>query len=680
MGCRLNEAFSCFTSTILKIRDKYSPLQTKTVGIQKTSLDPWISRSIQKSIEKKNKLYNKWTVGCKSKTSDDYKHYKAYRNTLQRVIRFARKKFYTDRIQKFKGETKTLWSILNGLLKRKKSHELTREMIVNGIETDSAKTIANAFVKHYGEIGCKLAEKLNRPVDNPITQQNKKLQNFSFHAITEAQVLRTVQDLKNKTSSGIDGISNKFLKKIIHSIVKPYTMLINRSIFLGTFPTIFKKAVITPLYKGKEKNLIQNYRSISLLPVMSKILEKVVKDQVVAFFSKNRLLFEGQYGFHEGQSTSDALMDLVGNLIENFEKGLISITVQLDMSKAFDCLDHCKFLDSLKYYGFENVLPWFKTYLREREIAVKYDGIISDSHKLDIGTPQGSVLGPLYYILQINDFHKSLRYSSMMVYADDTTILISGCNMKCLLTKLETDLNNLYKCYCYYGLTVNLEKTNYLIFNYRQRDSVLLYMGDHLLQQEHHTKLLGLYIQNDLKWNTHIDNLCNKLNSAFYHLRANKKVLDRHTKLWLYNTLIESHICYGISLWGPSSQNTTAYTRINKTIMKITTELNISGDVLSLDNLINLYLGKISYRYLNNKILNRICNLFEKRNYNNSYNTRNRTAPSVKKHQTCLYNKSFLCKGPGVWLYLPDDIKSKPHLKLFSKNLKKHYLKSSSQS
>ena len=272
--------------------------------------------------------------------------------------------------------------------------------------------------------------------DKPITDKI-----FRFRMVTTHEVEKIIKKLKNKKSSGIDEMSNLFVKKIYEEILEPLTYLINNSLYTGKFPSNYKIALVKPLYKNKKLTEISNYRPISLLPVLSKILERVVHTQTIIYLENNKLLYEGQYGFRKNRSTTDAVADLVGNIIENFNKGFISIVVLLNMSKAFDCLDPSLFAKIIETYGVKGMEKnWFSDYLSNRHMIVKYEDAVSIKTSVQIGAPQGSILGPLCYIWKTNNAFKSLKYCQMIAYADDTSILISGSNISCLLRKLESNL------------------------------------------------------------------------------------------------------------------------------------------------------------------------------------------------------------------------------------------------
>ena len=599
-GAQDIHAASCkLTENIISAFDRVAPLKICKPRGKLTSTDPWLSNSILKSISYCHKLYKEWKKNGKNKTSADYTKYIEYKRVLQKVKCKAKYLHFKTLINKFRGESKCLWSILNSIIKKKSNSTLTNEMIIDGVNTSSKRIISNSFAKYYGEIGIQLSEKLSKsqPGVNVNNFKEKACdKTFHFFPVSNDDVKKHIMKLKPKTSSGCDGISNVMLKETYEFYITPLTYLINKSLSDAEYPDNYKIATIKPLYKSKNKTELKNYRPISLLPVLSKILEKVVHKQIMSFLNKNNLLYQGQYGFRCKRSTNDALLDIVGNIIENFEKGLITVAIMLDTSKAFDCINHDIFLSRIERYGMRgHVKNWFESYLRNRLIKVNFNGCISEEYTINIGTPQGSVLGPVYYIWYIDSLVRNLRYSALIIYADDTTLLLSGKNIGALVIKCENDLDILYKWFVANGLTINTDKTYYMIYNYILRYEIQIHMGGVILTQTDCTKLLGVWIQNDLKWESHLDMVAKKLAYPSYVLRSNKNIFDKKTIKLLYHSIFESQLLYGLPLWGPPSQNTAPMRRIEKIQSKLLTDLSLDNDVLSIGHLIELACAKISY-------------------------------------------------------------------------------------
>merc|ERR1711884_504712 len=225
-----------------------------------------------------------------------------------------------------------------------------------------------------------------------------------------------------------DGVSSILLKKLCPEINEVLTCIINQSLMTGIFPSSLKIAKISPIYKKEDPHLTDNYRPISLLPVISKIFEKVAFKQVYDYFNENNLLYKSQYGFRKKHSTELAGLEFYDKIINYLENGKLPLAVFLDLSKAFDTIDHEILLSKLRYYGITgNSLLWFKSYLSNRKQYVQFKDSFSSYSMIRTGVPQGSILGPLLFIIYMNDIAHITDKFYFTIYADDTTLIAPIC-------------------------------------------------------------------------------------------------------------------------------------------------------------------------------------------------------------------------------------------------------------
>ena len=232
-----------------------------------------------------------------------------------------------------------------------------------------------------------------------------------------------IDRLKNKSSKGIDGISNNLIKTAKYVFAKPLTLLINQMLYSGIFPEQQKVSKIIPLHKANDKLLLTNYRPIALLPSISKIFEYILLEQLTNHFIKNKLLSPQQYDFRTKHSTELAALNLVDHLTYKLDNGIILINIYIDLSKAFDTLIHRILLDKLSYYGINGVAKnLLQSYLSHRHQVVDFNGSTSDTLEIKTGVPQGSVLGPFLFSVYINDLPSCTDKFNMIMYADDTTL------------------------------------------------------------------------------------------------------------------------------------------------------------------------------------------------------------------------------------------------------------------
>ncbi len=357
--------------------------------------------------------------------------------------------------------------------------------------------------------------------------------------------------MKTKSSSGHDNVNSKLIKSLKSEVKEPISILTNLSIINGIFPTTYKIAQVVPIYKNK--NEINNYRPISLLPTFSKILEKIIHTCIYDFLQQNNILSNSQYGFRPKHSTNDAISELVFDITENLENKSNTLSVFLDLSKAFDTIDHKILLSKLNHYGIRGTtLKWFKSYLEDRTQYVKINNTKSTTKPVTCGVPQGSVLGPLLFIIYTNDLANSLTYTHAILFADDTTIYANSNNLNILYENVQNDLSSLDVWFKTNKLSLNVNKTNYMMFTNNHRPQLnhmnkTLTIGNEEIVKKKHVKFLGVTIDENLKWHEHITSAKNKISKTFYSIKMVKHILPQNILKTLYETLIQPHLEYGIT-------------------------------------------------------------------------------------------------------------------------------------
>ena len=679
----VDDASHELSTEISRALDWYAPVRYFKHKTTFQRREPWYTVGLQTSAVKCLKMYRK--VLHKPKDCDEYVLYKEYRNRYNRLRRAAKIQYYNELISKNRNNSKKLWSTLHEITgKMKNKTEISEEFLINGIRERNGHVISNAFAKYYANIGRSLAERIESKgnINDPITGLIKRVdKNCFLFPTTRKEIEKYILSLKAKNSKGNDDVSNNILKSIYPSIIQALSIIFNKSLSCGQFPGNMKTAIIKPLYKGRSNVEIGNYRPVSLLPVISKVLEKIVNSRLIKFLTKNKVLFEGQYGFRRRRSTSDAILDLTGNILDGFNKGMFTLGLFLDMTKAFDSIKHETLFRKLEVYGVRGIaLNWIKSYLTNRNIQVNYNGTISDKYSIDFGTPQGSVLGPLLYIILANDMPKCLKFCNSVIFADDTTIFVSGKNLKFLYRKLNEDLKRLSNWFNSNLLTLNAEKSNYILF--RTKNKQIDYSGKVMIdgneiRRVSSTKFLGVLLDEYLDWNLHVKTLLNKLAIGNYSLNMCKNMLKTHTKRLLYLSNIQSHINYALSSWGSMlthsnlkkiqvMQNKAVRSLFNLNSRERMKPYYKKAKLLMLEDQIRLSLLNISFRYVNDILPNRIVNLFEVIRHGRQ--TRNQHNLTTPHHTLQIYNNSFLGRAPNYWLRLANDLKDKTNTRAFSKS------------
>ena len=560
-----NNNYNILQNIISSYLDKHFPVKTVRFNKHKHKNNVWITKGIIRSIKFKDKLYK--LTKTTSTNNPSYlvhkQNLKVYKNILKSVIKEAKFKFYESQFQKNAKDIKKTWKVINSVLKSsQKNDDFPSYLNVSNKIVSDQKNIIEAMNSYFTSIGQKIAPESNETFDSfSDFFSNKHNHEFHFEQISENEVLKIINHMQSKDSEDVHGLSTKIIKQISQALYKPITLIINQSFRTGVFPDELKIAKIIPIYKGNESNIneVNNYRPISILPVLSKIFEKIVFNQLYNYFSEQNLFFMSQYGFRRDHSTEFATLELTNRIHEHLNNGLNPITVYMDLSKAFDTINHKILLTKLKHYGIANTeIQWFTNYLTNRFQYVTHNNIKSSLKEITTGVPQGSILGPLLFIIYINDL-PSVTDLNIIQYADDTCLLIpfkhtlNQNKLQSASNQINNKLNTIHKWLAANKLSLNINKTKCTIFHYKQKmlDTFPNIQINNLpLNFVHHYKFLGIMIDDTLTWDTHINYLSNKLSKVNALLSKLKHFFPKKTLLTIYNSLFLSNINYGITSWG----------------------------------------------------------------------------------------------------------------------------------
>ena len=684
-----DDSYSFLVNEITASVEKHAPMRKVRIPARYVINEPWMTRGLIKSSRNCDRLYTK--VSGLNKDSDKYKSYKKYRNMYNSLKRHAKVTYYNDRIQKYFNNSKKLWQTLNILIRKNNDKSAISDIFVcNGHPTSDPKLISNGFCQYFTNVGKNLASDI--PLTNQLPESYLKgnYLNSLFFAPTESnEVLQIIKSLKAKTSFGHDSISNVLLKAVAPEIISPLSTIINKSLLAGIIPKEMKMAKVVPIYKSKDISQFSNYRPISLLPAMSKVLEKVVYKRLYTYLQMNNILYSSQYGFRHNHSTTDATSELISSVVMGFENKELTLATFLDLSKAFDTVDHQILLRKLEHYGVRGIsLQWFQNYLNDRKQYVQFKSENSETLNIDCGVPQGSVLGPLLFLVYVNDLNNCLNYCKSLLFADDTTMHITGKNKRELYSKMRIDLNNLVIWFHANKLSLNLSKTNCMLFkpktmtNDAPDPECILHCGNEVISEVHSVKFLGLWLDSHLQWTEHFKALYGKLSRANYIINSVKNILPKYCLRTLYFSLFYSHMTYGLHLWGTNmlkSKLKKIFVTQKKSIRIIskakynahTDELFVNLNLLKLDDAIDLELLKLMYFHSKNLLPIPLQNNFNTNRTLHTYNTRHRNDPSIIRRSTSALDKSFLCRAPFLWGGIAPQLKACRTVSSFKNHIKK---------
>ena len=690
LGGNVSECYNIFISHFQKLLDECIPIQKCIIPRRRVIKQAWLTPGLVKSSRKCQILYRK-TVG-KDRDSTGFNKYLKYRNTLNGIKRKTKETYFKTLLNDYRNDIRKTWRVMNSIIGRSHNKSsIPDTFMVNGDKITDPNIITNEFCSFFSNIGKKCAESIPNAlhtfeyylgnVPNPSS--------LFFSPTDPYEIYKTIKSFKTKKSTGEDGISMELLKQLCEPCSTPISTLINMSLQQGIFPDAMKIAKVIPIHKAKATDIFNNYRPISLLSNVSKILEKVVHRRLLSFMTKHRILYDGQYGFRPKRSTIDAITDFVSDVLPSLDKRNTSLAVYLDLSKAFDTINHGILLRKLEYYGIRGrALEWFKSYLDQRRQYVNFGGVCSKLQSVEYGVPQGSVLGPLLFIIYSNDIPHSITYSKSILFADDTTVYITGSNLEIMYQHVNYDLKSLNDWFRANQLSVNPLKTKYIHFS---RHSVAIDINIQLkidsvpLERVNTTKFLGIYIDEHLTWESHIKYCMKKISSGTYAINMSKHVLSRSHLLLLYYSLVQPYLQYGIVLWGNAYQKHLVKLEIaqKKAIRAITggkynestSPLFRSINILKLKDLLDLHTIQLMYRFINKELSEPLLHIFKYHGEVHDHDTRQSADPRPPKANSQILSKSFLCRGPTLWMTLDNNIKNSRTKSKLTKQVKYRFIR-----
>ena len=394
--------------------------------------------------------------------------YKNLRNRAINQMRLDTLEQNAKRISEAKNEGET-WKVVNDIIRPKSETKITISTPVGDVSDE--QEVANSFNRFFVDKIELLKENIDPDyVKDPLEKIKEKIKNknlnFSVKPVSVKEVTKIMKKMSKKKSKGNDGISQECLLKGLDVLATPLTKIINNSISTGIFPDQWKEAIVVPILKKGDAKELKNYRPVSCLASASKVLEKVVCDQLTRFAESHGLLPTSQHGFRTGRSTMTALSSMQKSWIKNTEEGLMTGILVWDLSSAFDTLDINLFLKKLTLYGSDpTTLSWFESFLTGRSQRVKIGDAMSTALELVSGVPQGGILSPIIFTLYTADMEMWLKSSSLFNFADDTTTDNKSKCKKAIKDRLEEDAVNILNFMASNGLVANKTKTEFLVLN-----------------------------------------------------------------------------------------------------------------------------------------------------------------------------------------------------------------------
>ena len=558
---RPKQAFDNFFEKLDCCGEVAFPVTDVKISKRVCPLNPWMTPGLLRSRRQKEKLAVK---KMRRPLQANIEKFRVFNSLYNKIKRAAVKLYYERKFKEFSKNVKGTWdTVREALGTRRNNVKLPRLFKMGETIITGSKAVASGFNDFFSNIGKDLVSKI------PITATNfrefmgdRVVVDFIFAPLTPQLLIKIANKIKPKNSCGPDFISSKLLKDILPIIMEPLCHILNLSLQTGYIPDQFKIAKVVPVFKSGDRQLFTNYRPISLLSSFSKLLERVVARQMEGFLRVNSILYKHQYGFRREHCTSHPVLHFINHIYEalNSDTPKYCLGIFLDIKKAFDTVDRKILLKKLDHYGFRGVAnQWFENYLQGRKQYVSIDGTNSELKEVDCGVPQGSVLGPILFLLFINDLHRATNFSTFM-FADDTTFQMSAQNVNQLTIAANRELGEASVWFKSNKLTLNVSKTKFIIFrNVNMKlpeEEVSLRIGTESLERVgfdkplKNFKFLGHVIDEHLSWVDHISHVRSKISSGNYALARTKHLLPPNVRLTLYNSLIRPHLEYGVITWG----------------------------------------------------------------------------------------------------------------------------------
>ena len=507
---------------------------------------------------------------------------------------------------------------------------------------------------------------------------------WDLQRVEQKTVQRILHSLKVNKAAGLDKIPARLLKDAEMELAPSITYLVNKSISDGIVPDLWKVARVTPLHKSDDKLQVENYRPISVLPVLSKVVERVVHSQLNAHLHQLDFLYQHQYGFRRGHSTEQAITQLNNWVLESMDEGKVTGLLFIDISKAFDSLNHKVLLRKLEHLGLsERSLRWFRSYLADRQQSVLINGELSEPHTITLGVPQGSILGPLLFNVYINSLPNAVKKTRMILYADDAVLFCDASTRQELQVALEREFTKISNWYTDNRLTINVKKTKLMLAGSKRMLSLFedfeLQSNGTQIDRVQSFKYLGVTMDSKWSWKPHISNLLKKLGHRLSLFNRIFHMLDNRTRIAFYNGLVLPHLDYADTVWGDQPGLKSEMEKLqsfqNKFAKKIQLGKMSSSEALKCLNWLPLAGRRLSHRCtaVENAIKGDIPQHFESfkstLRSSHGYNTRHGYLPRLPKPKTECGKRVSYFRFTNDWMSLPVFLRKPMPCTIFKKNL-----------
>ena len=668
----LDKAMDSFTKTFKETAQKHAPMIEKTRKSKNENV-PWFDKLLEMKIEEKNKKLTLYRLYGDKK---DLKLANQIGNEITHLKRKLKKRYYKQKIEEYDGDSKKMWRILKDVTQTTPDKSTIEPDFLN-------QEKANAYNKYFATIGT-VVQNLIGTKDATPTADNTG--SFHFHEETEETIIKLIDRIRVDVATGADEISAKLIKDAKYTIAKLLSRLVNLSYLKSTFPSSMKIAIIKALHKKNCTEDISNYRPLSILSVLSKIFERSATDQIVKYLEENKLLNTTQHAYRKKHSTTTCLMEVIDYINTNKDKGKIVGVASLDLSKAFDSINHTHLLNKLAKFGLDSeAVKWCKSYLEERKQTTKFKKFTSSEHTVTSGVPQGSILGPILFIMFTNEMAEHFSNCKIMSYADDTQLIVTGNTTIQVKLKLEELIKLAQKWYTDNSLMNNASKTEILIIGNNSKDDsfILIEVEDggkiKYLKPKQSIKILGVHIDNKLNWNNHIQAVRKKATNAIRNLHRINQLIPLKHRVLLYNSLVATHYNYADTVWSgcgvtnenklQTTQNFAARSILGRKKRSSATEALKDLKFLSLRDKRKVHEAVYVHKALNDKLPASITAKYQNQISKQNLRSTSNLTLNIPIHKTQKYQQGPLYRTIKSW----NNTSMETRTGLETNTFKKHY-------
>ena len=686
----VDKAYNKFFEIFISIYDSAFPKQKIKIKTKRIS-SPWITKGILKSSKQKQRLYEKF---LKNRTAQNEQVYKTYKNLFETIKHKTKKAYYSNILLKYKGDAKKTWQIMKSLIGKSpvKTSKFPKKIILEENEIFEEHKIAKTFNDFFSKVGQNLAQKIPFSLKSFESFMKEYTSQIASKSVTVTELKDAFFSLKARKSPGYDEVSFDAIRSCFGELFTPLLFIFNMSIETGIFAKNLKVAKVTPIYKAGEKTDLGNYRPISVLPCFSKILERIMHGRLHAYLEENKILYSKQFGFQLGQSTDHAIVQLVDQIYDSFDANRYTIGVFVDLSKAFDTVDHNILIKKLQLYGIKGkTLEWLKSYLTNRKQYIQIDkNDKTDLKTIKCGVPQGSILGPLLFLIYVNDLQYVSTILNPIMFADDTNLFYSHQDIKYLFKKVNTELQSINSWFISNKLSLNVGKTKFsFVHKPSKKDDIpiilpKLSINGNEIQRKESIKFLGVLLDENLNWKEHIKCTENKISKNIGILYKAKPFLTKECMLSLYYSYIHPYINYGNIAWASIYKtNLQKVHRLQKRAIRLVFNKNRfdhTRELFRSNNILNTYQVNILKNLMfmhqvstNSAPLNFLTKFRKPSHmYQTRFSNTNYSRP-ISALEKSKYRISS--RGPYLWNnYLSNNEKHNTNLQTFKSNLKSKIL------